>query len=136
MPCRDWEDGGNNRGLYFEVMKFVIQFLIIIVFSFVGEFFHYVIPLPIPASIYGIVLLFVSLECKLLKVNDVRDVSSFLIAVMPMMFIPAAVGLITSWDIISGSLVKYVVVTFVTTFVVMGVSGLVTQVVIRRGKSK
>lgn len=117
-------------------MKFVIQFLIIIGFSFAGEFLHYVIPLPIPASIYGIVLLFVALERKLLKVNDVRDVSSFLIAVMPMMFIPAAVGLITSWDIISGSLVKYVVVTFVTTFVVMGVSGLVTQVVIRRGKSK
>ena len=136
MPCRDWEDDGNNRGLYFEVMKFVIQFLIIIGFSFAGEFLHYVIPLPIPASIYGIVLLFVALERKLLKVNDVRDVSSFLIAVMPMMFIPAAVGLITSWDIISGSLVKYVVVTFVTTFVVMGVSGLVTQVVIRRGKSK
>ena len=123
-------------------MKFVIQFLIIIGFSFAGEFLHYVIPLPIPASIYGIVLLFtglmtfVALECKLLKVNDVRDVSSFLIAVMPMMFIPAAVGLITSWDIISGSLVKYVVVTFVTTFVVMGVSGLVTQGIIRRGKSK
>ena len=117
-------------------MKFVIQFLIIIGFSFAGEFLHYVIPLPIPACIYGIVLLFVSLECKLLKVNDVRDVSSFLIAVMPMMFIPAAVGLITSWDIISGSLVKYVVVTFVTTFVVMGVSGLVTQGIIRRGKSK
>ena len=136
MPCRDLEDGGNNRGLYFEVMKFVIQFLIIIGFSFAGEFLHYVIPLPIPASIYGIVLLFVALECKLLKVNDVRDVSSFLIAVMPMMFIPAAVGLITSWDIISGSLVKYVVVTFVTTFVVMGVSGLVTQGIIRRGKSK
>ena len=113
-------------------MKFVIQFLIIIGFSFAGEFLHYVIPLPIPASIYGIVLLFVALECKLLKVNDVRDVSSFLIAVMPMMFIPAAVGLI----IISGSLVKYVVVTFVTTFVVMGVSGLVTQGIIRRGKSK
>ena len=53
-----------------------------------------------------------------------------------MMFIPAAVGLITSWDIISCSLVKYVIVTFVTTFVVMGVSGLVTQTVIRRGKTK
>lgn len=117
-------------------MKFVIQFLIVIGFSFLGEFLHYLIPLPIPASIYGIALLFVALECKLLKVNDIREVSSFLIAVMPMMFIPAAVGLITSWDIISSSLVKYVIVTFVTTFVVMGVSGLVTQTVIRRGKTK
>lgn len=117
-------------------MKYVIQFMIIIGFSFIGEFLHYILPLPIPASIYGIVLLFAALELKILKVNDIREVSSFLIAVMPMMFIPAAVGLVDSWDIISSSLLKYIIVTFVTTFVVMGVSGLVTQVVIRKGKTK
>lgn len=117
-------------------MKYVIQFMIIIGFSFIGEFLHYILPLPIPASIYGIVLLFVALEFKILKVNDIREVSSFLIAVMPMMFIPAAVGLVNSWDIISSSLLKYIIVTFVTTFVVMGVSGLVTQFVIRKGKTK
>lgn len=117
-------------------MKYVIQFMIIIGFSFVGEFLHYILPLPIPASIYGIVLLFAALELKILKVNDIREVSSFLIAVMPMMFIPAAVGLVNSWDIISSSLLKYIIVTFVTTFVVMGVSGLVTQFVIRKGKTK
>lgn len=117
-------------------MKYVIQFMIIIGFSFIGEFLHYILPLPIPASIYGIVLLFAALELKILKVNDIREVSSFLIAVMPMMFIPAAVGLVNSWDIISNSLLKYIIVTFVTTFVVMGVSGLVTQFVIRKGKTK
>ncbi len=117
-------------------MKYVIQFMIIIGFSFIGEFLHYILPLPIPASIYGIVLLFAALELKILKVNDIREVSSFLIAVMPMMFIPAAVGLVDSWDIISSSLLKYIIVTFVTTFVVMGVSGLVTQFVIRKGKTK
>lgn len=117
-------------------MKYVIQFMIIIGFSFIGEFLHYILPLPVPASIYGIVLLFAALELKVLKVNDIREVSSFLIAVMPMMFIPAAVGLVNSWDIISSSLLKYIIVTFVTTFVVMGVSGLVTQFVIRKGKTK
>lgn len=117
-------------------MKYVIQFMIIIGFSFIGEFLHYILPLPIPASIYGIVLLFAALELKILKVNDIREVSSFLIAVMPMMFIPAAVGLVDSWDIISSSLLKYIIVAFVTTFVVMGVSGLVTQFVIRKGKTK
>lgn len=117
-------------------MKYVIQFMIVIGFSFIGEFLHYILPLPIPASIYGIVLLFAALELKILKVNDIREVSSFLIAVMPMMFIPAAVGLVNSWDIISSSLLKYIIVTFVTTFVVMGVSGLVTQFVIRKGKTK
>lgn len=117
-------------------MNFVIQFLVIVAFSFVGELLHYFIPLPIPASIYGIILLFFALEFKVVKVSDIREVSSFLIAAMPVMFIPAAVGLMASWGIVKGSLLQYLTVTFVSTFVVMAVSGLVTQTVIRKGKRK
>ena len=84
-------------------MKYLIQFLIIIAFSFMGELLHYCLPLPIPASIYGIVLLFMALELKWIKVKDIRETSSFLIAVMPVMFIPAAVGLIDSWSAISNA---------------------------------
>ena len=115
-------------------MKLLIQFLIIIAFSFVGELLHYLLPLPIPASIYGIVLLFAALELKLVKVKDIRETSSFLIAVMPVMFIPAAVGLIDSWKSIGNSWLEYIIVTVLSTFVVMGVSGWITQFVIQRNK--
>ena len=116
-------------------MKYIIQFIIIIGFSFVGELLHYFIPLPIPASIYGILLLFISLESKFIKVKHLRETSTFLIAIMPVMFIPAAVGLIDTWDAISNHVVAYVVVTVVSTFVVMGAAGAVTQFVIRRKNS-
>lgn len=115
-------------------MKYVIQFLIIAAFAFVGELLHGFIPLPIPASIYGIVLLFIALELKWVKVSDIREVSSFLIAVMPIMFIPAAAGLMESWGAVKSSVWEYAIITIVSTFVVMGVSGAVTQFVIRRGK--
>ena len=115
-------------------MKFLIQFMIIIAFSFLGELLHYILPLPIPASIYGIVLLFVALELKWVKVKDIRETSSSLIAVMPVMFIPAAVGLIDSWKSIGNSWLEYIIVTVLTTFVVMGVSGWITQFVIQRNK--
>lgn len=115
-------------------MKFLIQFMIIIAFSFLGELLHYILPLPIPASIYGIVLLFVALGLKWVKVKDIRETSSFLIAVMPVMFIPAAVGLIDSWKSIGNSWLEYIIVTVLTTFVVMGVSGWITQFVIQRNK--
>lgn len=117
-------------------MKYLIQFLIIIAFSFMGELLHYCLPLPIPASIYGIVLLFAALELKWVKVKDIRETSGFLIAVMPVMFIPAAVGLIDSWRSIGNAWLAYIVVTVVSTFVVMAVSGWVTQYVIRSNKSK
>jgi len=115
-------------------MKILIQFLIIIAFSFAGELLHFLLPLPIPASIYGIVLLFAALELKLIKVRQIRETSGFLIAIMPVMFIPAAVGLIDSWQAIGNAWLQYIVVTVVSTFVVMGVSGWITQAVIRRGK--
>lgn len=117
-------------------MKFVLQFLIIMVFAFVGELLHYFIPLPIPASIYGIVLLFLALELKVVKVSDIEQTSSFLIAIMPLMFLPPAVGVIESWDLIQGALLPYVVVTVVSTVVVMAVSGRVTQRIIRKGGRK
>ena len=115
-------------------MKFLIQFLIIIAFSFAGELLHFCLPLSIPASIYGIVLLFLALELKLVKVRDIRETSSFLIAIMPVMFIPAAVGLMDSWHAIAGMWLKYIIVTVVSTFVVMAVSGWLTQAIIRSGK--
>lgn len=117
-------------------MKFVLQFLIIMVFAFVGELLHYFIPLPIPASIYGIVLLFLALELKVVKVSDIEQTSSFLIAIMPLMFLPPAVGVIESWDLIQEAWLPYVVVTVVSTVVVMAVSGRVTQRIIRKGGRK
>ena len=117
-------------------MKFLIQFLIIVTFAFVGEVLHDIIPLPIPASIYGIILLFVFLQKKWIKVKDIRETSIFLIAIMPVMFIPAAAGLINSWAVIRPSLVQYIFITFFTTFLVMGAAGISTQYVIRRGKAK
>ncbi len=113
-------------------MKYVIQFLIIAAFSFAGEVLHFIIPLPVPASIYALILLFLALEFKWVKVNDIREVSSFLIAAMPIMFIPAAVGLLDSWGIVKSSIVPYLVVTVISTFVVMAVSGAVTQLVIKK----
>lgn len=115
-------------------MKYIIQFLIIAAFAFAGELLHHFIPLPIPASIYGIVLLFIALEFRWVKVSDIRETSSFLIAVMPIMFIPAAVGLMDSWFEVKSSIWAYAAVTVISTFVVMGVSGAVTQGVIRHGR--
>ena len=106
------------------------------VFAFLGELLHHFIPLPIPASIYGIVLLFLALETKILKVSDIKETSSFLIAIMPLMFLPPAVGVIESWNLLRESWFPYVVVTLLSTIVVMGVSGRVTQGIIRKGGKK
>ena len=112
-------------------MRYVIQLFIIICFSFAGELLHSVLPFPIPASIYGIILLFLALELKLLKVKQIREVSTTLIISMPVMFVPPAVGLVSSWENIRENWAEYIFITFASTFVVMAAAGWTTQLVIR-----
>ena len=112
-------------------MKLLRQFLVIMAVSFVGEILHAVLPLPIPASIYGLVLMLALLMTGALKLDTVEDAGKFMIEIMPVMFIPAGVGLMESWCELKAVLVPVLVITLVSTIVVMVVSGRVTQAVIR-----
>ena len=114
-------------------MKYLKQFGIILAISFAGELLNKILSLPIPASIYGLVILFALLHFGILKVDHVKETSTFLIEIMPLMFIPAAVGLLESWGIIKNNVVPYIVMTVVSTIVVMAVSGIVTQLVSKSG---
>ncbi|MCD8083464.1 MAG: CidA/LrgA family protein [Clostridiales bacterium] len=117
-------------------MKYLKQFGVILTFSFVGELLHYVLPLPIPASIYGIVLLFLGLEFHFVALGAVEETGLFLIEIMPVMFIPAAVGLLDSWSILRSSLLQYLATALISTIVVMAVSGRVTQFVITKEENR
>ena len=114
-------------------MNYLKQFGIILAISCLGEILHQLLPLPVPASIYGIVILFTCLQSGLLKLASIRETSAFLIEIMPILFLPAAVGLLEAWDVLKPNLLPIAAITAVSTFVVMGAAGLVTQAVIRRG---
>ena len=113
-------------------MNYLKQFGIILAISCLGEILHQLLPLPVPASIYGIVILFTCLQSGLLKLASIRETSAFLIEIMPILFLPAAVGLLEAWDVLKPNLLPIAAITAVSTFVVMGAAGLVTQAVIRR----
>lgn len=117
-------------------MKYIKQFGIILVISFIGEIVHFFIPLPIPASIYGIVILFALLQFKIVPLEKIKDVGNFLIEIMPIMFVPAAVELMDTWHLISPSAFQYIIIIVVSTLAVMVLSGLTTQVLIHLKNKK
>lgn len=117
-------------------MKYIKQFAIILTVSFLGEALRALLPLPVPASIYGLLLMLLALCTGILPLEAVRETGRFLIEIMPLMFIPAAVGLLESWDRISPIVVELIVVTAVSTVLVMTLSGRVTQWVIRKENRK
>lgn len=115
-------------------MKFLKQFSIILFISFLGEILHMLIPLPVPASVYGLVLMLAALITGVLKLRQVRETATFLIEIMPVMFIPAGVGLVESWSSLQPVWLPVILITVVTTVLVMAVTGKVTQAMI--GKEK
>lgn len=112
-------------------MKYMKQFCLIMFISFLGEVLHHYLPLPIPASIYGLVILFAGLMTGVVKLSHVEETGRFLIEIMPLMFIPAAVGLLESWGILALIWIPIIGITLITTVIVMIVSGKITQFVIR-----
>lgn len=117
-------------------MKYLRQLLIILIFSFIGEILHSLIPIQVPASIYGLVLLFIALLTGIIQLPQVKEAAKYLIEIMPLMFIPAGVGLLESWGDLKSILVPVLILLVVSTVLVMGVSGKVTQGMIQRSKRK
>ena len=102
-------------------MKYVKQFLIILLISFIGEGLNYLIPAPVPASIYGMVILFVCLCTKVVKLDDVKD---------------TGIGLMKSWGVLKPLVVPVLAITVVSLIAVMAVSGRVSQKIIAKNDKK
>ena len=96
-------------------MKFIKQFSIILLITFLGELLHILIPLPIPASVYGLVLMLIALRSGLVKVEHVKETAVFLIEIMPVMFIPAGAGLLESWGVLQPIWLPVCIITVATT---------------------
>lgn len=117
-------------------MKYIKQVAIIFAVTCVGEILKYFIPLPIPASIYGLVLMIILLVTKVVKLEQVKDVADFLIEIMPLMFIPAGVGIIVSWKQVRGMILPVCAVVLITTCLVMVVTGKITDFLVSRKEKK
>ena len=90
----------------------------------------------IPASIIGVILLFLALQSIILRLNQIEDVSNFFLDNIAFFFVPAGVSLINSLEIIKDNLFLFLVVIFVSTFIVMYTTSLVVQNVITKKENK
>ncbi len=117
-------------------MKYVKQVLIILGISLFGEVLKFGLSLPIPASIYGMAVLFICLMTGIVKLDDVREAGKFLIDIMPMLFIPAGVGLMDSWKTLQPVVLPMCIITVITIFTVMLVTGRLSQWIIRKGNTQ
>lgn len=117
-------------------MKYVKQLAVIVLMTFLGECLNMLLPLPVPASIYGMILLFLSLQTGILKLSQIEETADLLLGVMPIFFISPTVSLMSSIGVIKDSLLGVFVICIVSTVAVMAVTGLVSQAIIRHDKKE
>ena len=117
-------------------MQYFSQILYILLFSLIGEVLQAVIPLSIPAAVYGLVLLFLALLTGILKEEKVAGVSDFLIRHMSILFVAPAVKILQYWDLISPKLASVIIISALPTLVVFAVSGLITKYLLRKKEGK
>ena len=108
-------------------MKYLTQFLRILAFTLAGELLQRLVPQPIPASVYGLVLLFGALNTGLVKLEQVKDAGGFLISILPILFVSPAVGILDNWEAIRGALIPILALTLLSTVLTFGIAGRATQ---------
>ncbi len=108
-------------------MRYLSQFLIIFGFTLLGEVLQRLIPLPVPASVYGAVLLFAALCLGLVKLEWIRETGHFLVSILPLLFVSPAVGIVENLNIIQGDLLWIILLLACSTVLVFGISGRIAQ---------
>lgn len=117
-------------------MKYLKQLGIILSVTLLGELCSTLIPLPVPAGIYGLIFMLTGFITNIIPLHAVKETGKFLLDIMPLLFVPAAVGLIDTWNVLQPVLLPVTVTVLVSTIIVMAVSGRSTQAVIRFSKRK
>ncbi len=117
-------------------MKYLKELAIIFGITMVGEILNELIPLPVPAGVYGLFLLLGLLCAKVVKLEDVAANGNLLLDIMPLMFIPAAVGLIEKYAELTAILIPFIVISAVSTLIVMTVTGKTTEAILHGQKKE
>jgi holin-like protein len=117
-------------------MKYVYQAGVILAVSLIGEALRLLIPLPVPASIYGLLLMLLCLKLRVIPLERVEQAGGFLLELLPLLFVPATVGLMASWGVLSTMLLPVAAAVLIVTPLVMAASGLTAQALMRGGKKQ
>ncbi len=117
-------------------MKYLKQLAIILTVSLIAEIMAYVLPLPIAASVYGLVLMILGLSTHIIPLYAVEETGDFLVENMGLMFVPPTVAIIACVEELKALLIPLLCAGVLTTVLIMVVSGGVTQFIIRRVKGE
>jgi holin-like protein len=118
------------------MIKYLVQFGIILLICFAGELLQAFLNLLIPGNIIGMLLLLFLLLSGLVKLPMIEDVSNFMLKHLSFFFIPAAVGLITCFSVLEGKWIVLIFISVISTFIIAAVTGITVQMLMKRRQAR
>lgn len=115
-------------------MNYLKEFVILCVCLFLGVVTRHIINFPIPEAVYGMIYLFIALNFKILKPEDVKQTSDGILKNLAFLFVPVGVGIMANLDVIAGRILKFLILTIIGTALTMGLTGIIVQTLQRRKK--
>ena len=106
------------------------EFMLIFTINYVGMLLSKILHLPLPGTIVSLLLLFLMLQFKVLKLEKIENAANFLLLNMTLFFMPPTVKIIDSYDLLEKDLVKIIIIIVISTFLTMGITGKVVQMMI------
>jgi len=113
-------------------LKILRQFGIILLILLLGEAIRIGTGISIPSTVIGMILLFIALLSKLIKLEQIDMISKFLLDHLAFLFVPAGVGLISSLDLIGKAWLPILAIVLISTILVIGITGWTVQLLKRR----
>ena len=104
--------------------------MLIFTINYVGMLLSKILHLPLPGTIVSLLLLFFMLQFKILKLEKIENAGNFLLLNMTIFFMPPTVKIIDSYELLEKDLFKIIVIIIVSTFLTMGITGKVVQLMI------
>ena len=112
-------------------MEIIVQIGIVFGVCLVGQFISCCLPVAVPASVIGMLLLLLLLCFRILKPHHIEKKSNFLLSNMAFFFIPAGVGIMDNYSYVKGNILPLLLVCLITTVLTFGVTAATVTTVIK-----
>ncbi|QBD85293.1 CidA/LrgA family protein [Clostridium tetani] len=113
-------------------MKILRELGIVLLICVLGEVIHSIFKLSIPGNVVGMILLFILLYFKVIKVSMISQITNFLLDHLAFFFVPAGVGILSCMPFLKGKWLAFLVICIISTIIVIGVTGWTIQAYIRK----
>ncbi len=111
-------------------MRLLLQLALILSVCFIGDVLHRVCGIPLPGNILSMLILLLLLCTKIVKVEQIEEMSNFFLKRLPFFFLPPAVGIISTYELLEGNILLLIFLCILVTVATIAASGKATDILL------